>query len=137
MRLARAHARLGWHWWPSPERDPLGAYDGRRPCVRRGTCTSGCNEGAKASTDLTHWPHVVAGGGTVITGARVRRLVADGRGLVYGAEWLDSDGRRASQHGRRRAVRGERHRYGAPAAASATECIPTVWRTRQASSDGG
>jgi choline dehydrogenase-like flavoprotein len=91
--LARAHARLGWHWWPAPNAIASVPYDGRRPCVQRGTCTSGCNEGAKASTDLTHWPHVVANGGAVITGARVRRLLTDQRGLVYAAEWLGDDGR--------------------------------------------
>ena len=30
------------------------------PCVQRGTCQPGCNEGAKASTDLTHWPKAIA-----------------------------------------------------------------------------
>ena len=47
-----------------------------------GTCGSGCNEGAKASADLTHWRKVVARGGRVVTGARVRRIVVDGRGLT-------------------------------------------------------
>src|SRR5439155_88752 len=42
--------------------------------------------------DLTHWPRVVEHGGRVITGARVRRLVTDGAGLVAGAEWIDSEG---------------------------------------------
>ncbi len=76
------------------QRDPLGAVPrARNPCVQRGTCMYGCNEGAKASTDLTHWPQVVAAGGRVVTGARVRRITVDGRGLATGAEWLDREGR--------------------------------------------
>jgi choline dehydrogenase-like flavoprotein len=68
------------------------AYDGRRPCVQRGTCQQGCNEGAKASTDLTHWPKAIAAGARLITGARVRRLESNAAGLVTGATWLDCDG---------------------------------------------
>jgi choline dehydrogenase-like flavoprotein len=92
LRVARAHARLGWHWWPQSNAILSAPYDGRHACVQRGTCGSGCNEGAKASTDLTHFPHVVANGGRVITGARVVRIVTDGAGLAAGAEWLDRQG---------------------------------------------
>ena len=52
--------KLGWHWWPEFNSINSVAYDGRRPCVQRSTCQSGCNEGAKASTDLTHWPKAIA-----------------------------------------------------------------------------
>ncbi len=92
LRVARAHARLGWHWWPGTNAILSAPHEGRNPCVQRGSCGSGCNEGAKASTDLTHWPDVVRGGGRVVTGARVRRLVVDDRGLASGAEWVDRDG---------------------------------------------
>ncbi len=61
--------------------------------MQRGTCGSGCNEGAKGSSDLTHWRKVVAAGGAVVTGARVRRIVLDDRGLACGAEWVDRNGR--------------------------------------------
>jgi choline dehydrogenase-like flavoprotein len=92
MCLARGHARLGWHWWPDCNAIPSVDYEGRRPCVQRGTCYSGCNEGAKASPDLTHWRHLVDRGVRLIDGARVRRLVTDKRGLAAGAEWYDRNG---------------------------------------------
>jgi choline dehydrogenase-like flavoprotein len=93
LRVARAHARLGWHWWPDTNAILSVDHGGRRACVQLGTCMQGCPVGAKASTDLTHWPGFVAAGGRLLTGARVRRLLFDERGLAAGAEWLDRDGR--------------------------------------------
>lgn len=93
LRLARAHAKLGWHWWPGTNAILSAPRDGRNPCVQRGTCGSGCNEGAKGSADLTHWRPAVARGVRVVTGARVRRIVVDARGLACGAEWVDREGR--------------------------------------------
>ncbi len=92
LKVARAHARLGWHWWPEPNSILSVPYDGRRPCVQRGTCQQGCNEGAKASTDLTHWPKAQALGARLVTGARVRRLETNDAGLVTGATWVDREG---------------------------------------------
>ena len=69
----------------------------------------GCNEGAKASTDLTHWPMAIANGARLMTGARVRRLETNDRGLVTGATWLDRDGRSTSGGEQRRPGR-QRHR---------------------------
>ena len=92
LRVARAHARLGWHWWPGANAILSAGYDGRKPCVQRGTCGSGCNEGAKASVDVTHWPKVLGLGGRLVTGATVRRILVDRRGLAWGAEWVDRDG---------------------------------------------
>jgi choline dehydrogenase-like flavoprotein len=90
--VARALARRGWHWWPETNAILSAAYDGRRPCVQRGTCGQGCNEGAKATVDRTHWQRVVELGGEVVTGARVSRIVLDERGLAGGVEWVDRDG---------------------------------------------
>jgi choline dehydrogenase-like flavoprotein len=92
LRVARAHARLGWHWWPEANAILSGPYAGRRPCVQRATCTQGCGEGAKASTDLTHWPAAIASGARLVTGACARELTCDRRGLVNGAVWVDVDG---------------------------------------------
>ena len=92
LKVARAHTKLGWHWWPEFNSINSTPYDGRRPCVQRSTCQSGCNEGAKASTDVTHWPKAVALGAQLVTGARVRRIETDASGLATGATWLDQDG---------------------------------------------
>jgi choline dehydrogenase-like flavoprotein len=100
LRVARAHARLGWHWWPATNAILSAGYAGRNPCVQRGTCGSGCNEGAKASADVTHWPAVVRLGGRVVTGATVRRILADRRGLASGVEWVDRHGRAHHQAAR-------------------------------------
>lgn len=97
LRMARAQAKLGWHWWPGTNAILSAPRDGRHPCVQRGACGSGCNEAAKASTDVTHWPGIVRRGGRVVTGARVRRIVVDGRGLACGVEWIDREGREAYQ----------------------------------------
>jgi choline dehydrogenase-like flavoprotein len=92
MLVARAFARMRWHWWPDSNAILSAPYQGRNVCVQRGSCVQGCGEGAKASTDLTHWPGFVAEGGTLTTGARVTRIVLDERGLARGAEWVDSSG---------------------------------------------
>lgn len=93
IELARAHDRLGWHWWPAPSAILSAPYRGRHPCAQWGTCMQGCPEGAKASTDVTHWPRAVELGARVVTGARVARLVRGGERLVRGAEYVDRDGR--------------------------------------------
>jgi len=97
MEIARAHHRLGWHWWPGPNAILSAPYEGRRPCARWGTCMQGCPEGAKASTDLTHWPAAIERGAELLTGARVTRLVTARSGLVTGAEYLDEEGRERFQ----------------------------------------
>src|SRR5439155_10286210 len=48
--------------------------------------------GAKGSVDRTHWPENIARGVRLITGARVRRLEVNGRGLVTGAAYVDREG---------------------------------------------
>ena len=92
LEIAKALADRGWHWWPETNAIISKAHDGRHPCVQRGTCSSGCNEGAKSSIDLTHWRPFVTMGGQLITGARVRRITVDAQGLATGAEWRDRGG---------------------------------------------
>ncbi len=92
LRVARGHKELGWHWWPGYNAIASRRYQGRRPCVQRGTCAWGCGEGAKGSTDRTHWPAAEAAGAKLITGARVREIPTDSRGLATGAVWVDRKG---------------------------------------------
>ena len=95
MDVVRAHDRLGWHWWPAPSAILSTPYEGRHACAGWGACMQGCPEGAKASTDLTHWPQAIARGARVLTGARVTRLLLGARGLVTGAEYVDAEGETA------------------------------------------
>jgi choline dehydrogenase-like flavoprotein len=93
MDVVRAHDRLGWHWWPAPCAILSLPYDDRHPCAQWGSCMQGCPEGAKASTDVTHWPQAIARGARVLTGARATRLLLGRDGLLTGAEYVDSEGR--------------------------------------------
>ncbi len=96
-RVARAHNQLGWHWWPGMNAIASRDYGPLKACVRRGTCVWGCRDGAKATTDLTHWPRALAHGARLVTGARVRRITVDATGLASGAEYFDADGRQCFQ----------------------------------------
>ncbi len=90
---AQGMNRLGWHWWPGTNAIPSREHGRLARCARRGTCQTGCPEGAKASTDLTHWPDALAHGARLVTGARVREIVLDGGGLAKGAVYVDGKGR--------------------------------------------
>jgi len=92
-RGAQGMDQLGWHWWPGSNAIAARAYRGRSPCVRQGTCMTGCPHGAKASTDLTHWPEALSYGAKLVTGARVREITVDARGRASGALYIDRDGR--------------------------------------------
>ncbi len=92
LRVARAHHRLGWHWWPAQNAIASVHHGAQRPCVQRGTCGQGCNEGAKGSTDVTHWASFVAEGGVLASGAAVHRVVMGDGDRVSGVEWMDDSG---------------------------------------------
>jgi choline dehydrogenase-like flavoprotein len=91
-RVAVAHNALGWHWWPAPNAIASRPYGPLRRCVLRGTCGSGCVDGAKASVDVTHWPEAEALGARLVTGARVHELPLAANGCVRGALYVDRDG---------------------------------------------
>ena len=91
-KVAAAHQRLGWHWWPGSNAIASQPYRGRRACVQRSTCRAGCNEGAKASVDVTHWPEAVKLGVNLITEARATKILVNHKGLAHGAIYLDNDG---------------------------------------------
>lgn len=92
-RVAGAHNDLGWHWWPAPNAIASRPYRNLKPCVLRGTCGWGCPDGAKATTDLTHWPAAQALGVGLVTGARVREIATDDAGLATGAVYIDRAGK--------------------------------------------
>lgn len=91
-RVAKAHNRLGWHWWPGPNAIATRPYRSLHQCTQRATCMWGCVEGAKGSVDRTHWPDNVARGVKLLTGARVRKLEVNHQGLVTGAVYVDQNG---------------------------------------------
>ena len=84
--------KLGWHWWPSDSAIATTEYDGRAPCINLGHCTPGCAQGAKASTDVTYWPHAIRAGVELRTRSRVREITVDKDGMATGAIYYDADG---------------------------------------------
>jgi len=96
-KAAEGMNKLGWHWWPSPNSVPSRPYRGRNACVRRGTCLTGCPEGAKASMDLVYWPDAIAAGARLVTGARVSKIETNAEGLATGAVYIDRSGREQRQ----------------------------------------
>lgn len=91
-KMAEAMNRLGWHWWPGYNAIPTRDYGNQKQCVRYGICRMGCPEGAKASTDVTHWPVAMKHGARVVTGARVKEITVDENGLANGAVYIDRKG---------------------------------------------
>ncbi|HWH83536.1 MAG TPA: GMC family oxidoreductase [Burkholderiaceae bacterium] len=96
-KAAEGFDKLGWHWWPGTNAIPSVPYNGLNACVRRGTCMTGCPEGAKSTSDITYWPQALKNGARLITGARVRMIEVDDQGLATGAVYIDSNGRERRQ----------------------------------------
>ena len=92
LRAAQGLNALGWHWWPGTNAIPTQNFKHMAQCVRWGVCEWGCPEGSKASFDLAYWPHALQLGARLITGARVREVTVDARGLADGATWIDREG---------------------------------------------
>jgi choline dehydrogenase-like flavoprotein len=97
LAAARGMDKMGWHWWPGTNAIPSVPYRGLNACVRRGTCTTGCPEGAKSTPDLTLWPTAVKHGTRIVAGARVREIEVNERGLATGAIYIDEFGREKRQ----------------------------------------
>jgi choline dehydrogenase-like flavoprotein len=92
-KVAAAHNRLGWHWWPGSNAIATVPRGALQPCQQRTACMWGCIESAKASTDRTHWPILIKGGVQLRHGARVTRLETDPvSGLLRGAIYVDRQG---------------------------------------------
>jgi choline dehydrogenase-like flavoprotein len=97
MKMAAAMNQLGWHWWPGSQAIPTANHKRLMKCQRWGVCETGCPAGSKASFDVGYWPHALALGVTLLTGARVREVTTDKAGLASGAIWIDREGREHHQ----------------------------------------
>ncbi len=91
-RIGQAMNKLGWHWWPSDTSLATQEYDGRAPCINLGHCTPACSQGAKASTDITYWPHAVRAGVELRTNCRVKEILTDENDMATGVVYFDADG---------------------------------------------
>ncbi len=91
-RFAHAMNKLGWHWWPSDTAVATTEYDGRAPCINLGHCTPAYTQGAKASTDITYWPHALRAGVELRTRCRVREITTNEHGMASGAIYYDAGG---------------------------------------------
>ncbi len=91
-KLAHGFEKLGWHWWPSDSAIISQEYHGREGCINLGPCTSGCSQGAKASTDITYWPEAQRKGVRIRTGCRVREITVREDGMADGVLYYDQDG---------------------------------------------
>ncbi|MBT4486900.1 MAG: GMC family oxidoreductase [Rhodospirillaceae bacterium] len=90
--LAKGFNKLNWHWWPSDTAIATQAYDGRDKCINLGACLGGCAQGAKASTDITYWPHAMRAGVELRTRCRVREITVNDEGMATGVIFYDEDG---------------------------------------------
>jgi choline dehydrogenase-like flavoprotein len=90
--LARGFNKLGWHWWPSDTTIATTPYEGRAQCINLGHCTPGCAQGAKASTDITYWPHAIRAGVELRTRCRVREITVNEHGMASGVVYYDANG---------------------------------------------
>lgn len=90
--IGEAMNKLGWHWWPSDTTVATTDYDGRARCINLGHCTPACAQGAKASTDITYWPHAIRAGVEVRPHCRVREITVNEHGMAKGVVYYDKDG---------------------------------------------
>ena len=90
--IGKAMNRLGWHWWPSDTTVATTDYEGRARCINLGHCTPACAQGAKASTDITYWPHALRAGIELKTHCRVREILTNEHGMASGVVYYDKDG---------------------------------------------
>ena len=95
--FGEAFNELGWHWWPSDTAIATVDYDGRARCINLGACGSGCAQGAKASTDVTYWPHAIRAGVELRTRCRVREITVNDDGMASGVIYYDEDGNEVFQ----------------------------------------
>ncbi len=95
--MGEAFNELGWHWWPSDVAIATTEYDGRAACINLGACGAGCAQGAKASSDVTYWPHAIRAGVELRTRCRVREITVNDEGMASGVIYFDEHGQERFQ----------------------------------------
>ncbi|MFL5254458.1 MAG: GMC family oxidoreductase [Rhodopila sp.] len=90
--LGRGLNKLGWHWWPSDSAIASQDYEGRAKCINLAHCTSGCAQGAKASSDITYLPAAMRAGVEVWPRCRVREITVNEHGMASGVIYYDANG---------------------------------------------
>ncbi|HIG43747.1 MAG: GMC family oxidoreductase [bacterium] len=95
--IARGFNKKGWHWWPSDSAIATEQYDGRDKCINLGACVHGCAQGAKASTDITYWPHAIRAGVELRTRCRVKEITVNDQGMATGVIYFDAQGNELEQ----------------------------------------
>lgn len=95
--VAAGFNRLGWHWWPSDSAIATSEYEGRAACINLGPCTTGCAQGAKASTDITYWPAAMRRGVRLKSRCRIREITVNDSGFADGVIYYDADGNECRQ----------------------------------------
>ena len=98
--IAIGFNRLGWHWWPSYSAIITRDYGGREKCIHLGPCNTGCAQGAKASVDITYWPHAIRNGVQLKTRCRVREITVNDKGRATGVIYYDEHGHECRQQAR-------------------------------------
>jgi len=92
QKIASGFDAMGWHFWPSDSAIATQPYDGRAECINLGFCLHGCAQGAKASTDITYWPHAIRAGVELRTWCRVKEITVNDEGMASGVVYFDDNG---------------------------------------------
>ena len=110
---------------------------GGRKCINLAHCTSGCAQGAKASTDITYWPAAIRAGVELRTRCRVREITTNEHGMASGVVYYDADGVEQFQAAEVVILACNAHRHAAhPVEFGVRRGFPTAWPIPAARSAG-
>jgi len=84
LRVARAHDRLGWHWWPAPNAVLSRRNRGRNACAQYGACMQGCPEARRRPPTSPTGRSAIAAGAQLRTGRAGLRILTNSAGLAAG-----------------------------------------------------
>lgn len=95
--LKRGFDKLGIRTAPVPLAINSRDYNNRPACIYDGWCEAGCPTGALANPLVLHIPQARAAGAEFRVGARVTKILSEGKDSVSGVEYLDSSGATRTQ----------------------------------------